>query len=382
MPERGDQKPEPPAAEESAGADPAGGERAGGERAGGERVGAADGPQPAGAAGRRTWSARWQPLAAAGAVVLLAGGAVAVAAMLGGGTVPGGGPVSAGGPGRPGEAAAPQPRTSLAQLLVRDGDTVAASGDVHALPGRPVRLCAPRAVGAIGYAAGHEPLPVYCDAGVTLVGADLHRLAGRAVRAGIVTGRAWIQGTYRAGTITVTRQGAPRQTPTPVPTFPDRPPCAAPSGGWIHTDDLPGLDQLQSFLAAHPDRYGEIVITYPDGPPAGPTDSPGYVKTQVAMVSTTGDQAAAYRELRTVFTGNLCVTRAPRNRTAVDAAGRRLNPMIRSRSNQVSSWSPDYYTGRFHIELDIVDQAWYGQLTTADGGTGVIDAVPWLTPAR
>ncbi|MEN3359231.1 MAG: hypothetical protein V7637_3213, partial [Mycobacteriales bacterium] len=94
--------------------------------------------------------------------MLLAGGVVAIAAATGGG------PAGAG----PGGVATTQPvlepSPSLAQLLVRDGDRAAGSGQVIALPGRPVRFCAPVPVAMPGYAAGHEPLPAYCDAGVNL----------------------------------------------------------------------------------------------------------------------------------------------------------------------------------------------------------------------
>ncbi|MEN3362231.1 MAG: hypothetical protein V7637_6213, partial [Mycobacteriales bacterium] len=257
------------------------------------------------------------------------------------------------------------------------------SGQVIALPGRPVRFCAPVPVAMPGYAAGHEPLPAYCDAGVNLVGADLARLDGRAEKAGIVTGRAWVEGTYRAGTLTVTRQGAWRPSGEPPRTFPDRPPCAAPAGGWAAGElDRDGLTRIQAYLTAHPDRYGELVITYPDGPPAGPTDAPGYAKTQVALVGTTGDPTAAYRELRALFPGNLCVTRLPRDRRAVDAVGQRAAPLLSDRSHWVYTTGADYYAGRYVLDLVVVDQTWYQRLTAADQGTGVIAAHPWLTPAH
>jgi len=326
----------------------------------------------------RTRAARWQPLAAAGAVVVLAGAAVAVGAVMSGrGTDA---------VAHPGGAAAPppaaRPATPLADLLVRDGDTVAAAGEVRALPGKPVRLCAPRAVADVGYLPGHEPLPAYCAEGVTLVGADLANLQDRHVRAGIVTGRAWIQGRYRAGTVTVTKQAPPPNLSPEPPSFPTATPCTAPSGGWVHTSDLPRLDALQRYIEAHPDQYGELVITYPDGPPTGPTDSPGYAATQVALVTTTIDPAEAYRELRTVYRSNLCVTRAVRARAAVTAVGQRLDPAIRRHPGGISSYSADFYAGRFTIEPDIVDEAWYGELTRADAGTGILDVRPWLLPVR
>jgi hypothetical protein len=308
--------------------------------------------------------------------VSLIGAALAVVmAMGGGGTAAERPPVLSAAP-----SPTARPVTSLTELLVRDGDAVAASGQVQAFPGEPVRLCAPRADGLVLFPPDH--LPDRCGSGVTLVGADLTKLDGREERKGIVTGNAWIQGTYRAGTITVTEQGAPRQpAPEPIP-FPTRTPCDPPAGGWVHTSDLPGLDALQSFIGAHGDHYGEIVITYPDGPPAGPTDSPAYAATQVALVTTTIDPARAYRELRTVYKSNLCVTGAARTRAAVVAVGQRLGPAIRRHPGQISSYGADFYSGHFSIELDVLDESWLGDLVRADAGTGILDAKPWLRPVR
>jgi hypothetical protein len=347
-----------------------------------------------GAGGRqKVRDVRWQPFAAATAVVLLAGTAVAAVMMLGGGGTSAGTPPAATTSGPP---AARLP-TPLGALLVRDGDTVAASGDVRAVPGKPVRLCAPRAVMAPGYAMPRSAMPrpamprsapvqvpvaAYCDAGVTLVGMDLGKLRDRRDGAAGVTGRAWVQGTYRAGTITVTEQGPPRQPAAEPLPFPTRTPCDPPAGGWVRSSDLSGLDELQSFIGAHGDHYGEVVITYPDGPPTGPTDSPAYAATQVALVTTTIDPATAYRELRAVYPSNLCVAPATRNRASVVAVGQRLGAAIRRHRDQISSYGPDFYTGRFWIELDVLDEAWYGDLVRADAGAGILDVQPWIRPVR
>jgi hypothetical protein len=137
------------------------------------------------------------------------------------------------------------------------------------------------------------------------------------------------------------------------------------------------MNPLDAYLRAHPDRYGEIVITYPDGPPSGPTDGPGYDKTQVALVTTVIDPAAAKRELRTVYSGNLCVVRGSRNRAQVDAVAARVNPLL-GRLPGIISTGADYYAGTVRVELVVLDERAYSQLVSADGGTGLVAAEPWL----
>jgi hypothetical protein len=314
---------------------------------------------------------RWQPLAAAAAVLLLAGGVVAVAAALAhpSNTDPGD-------TGLMPPAVRPQP--ALSQLVVHDGDLAGASGQVVAVAGRPVRLCAPVATPAIG-TVGKEPPPSYCSVGVTLLGADLGRLVDRTERDGVIWGDAWIEGRYRAGTLTVVQQGKPRP-PAPDTSFPDQPPCAPPPDGWAGGQlDNDGLNRLSAYLEAHPDRYGELGITYPDGLPTGPTDSPGYVKTQVALVGTVVDMAAAYRELRPLFPGNLCVTRVPHNRIQVDAVLPRVTSIMDDARSMAYQAGPDYFAGKARIDLVVVDQRMYQILAAADRGTGIVAAEPWLT---
>jgi hypothetical protein len=323
-------------------------------------------------AGGRWSSRRWQPLAAAAAVVLLAGGVVGVAATLTR-------PADRGPDVRP--AAAAPPRPSLRELLVRDGDLVGGYGQVVAVPGRPVRFCAPVPTLGVG-TVGDKP-PAYCAEGVSLVGLDLGRLMQRRVQQGVVSGESWVEGRLRAGTLTVTRQGGPgpRQT-APDVSFPEQPPCPAPAGGWERRElDNAALNRLNGYLTAHPDRYSEIVITYPDGVPSGPTDSPGYSnQTQVALVGTVGDPAAAQRELRGVFGGNLCVARVPHNRTEVDAARARVDPLMDNRSLHINEVGSDYYGGYVTVGLVVLDQRTYDKLVAADHGTGIVAAQPWLRP--
>ncbi len=344
----------------------------GGAGNGGEpAAAAAGGPSPdllARAGGRR------RPVIAAVAVLAAAGLVLAIVLLTR--------------PDRSGDAGAAAPRQlPLAELVVRDGDLASASGEVFAVSGQPVRLCYPRGGGMASAGTTLDEAaagaPDGC-AGITLVGADLGKLADREELPGSVSGYARVEGRYRAGTLTVTRQTVP--TAGPVAGLDDPPaeptPCPPPAAGWMRTQlDTNSTNRLDGYLAAHPDRYGAMGIGYPDGRPAPSTEpvDQGDNKTEVALVGTVLDPATARQELATVFTGNLCVTRIAHSRTQVDAIGKQVSALMDT-TPQISQDGPDYYHGRFDVELIVLDQAMYDKLSKIDGNTGIIAAQPWLRP--
>ena len=244
---------------------------------------------------------RWPAVAAAAAVALIAGGS---AVLAGGhrGPAPGGSAPTQ----QPG---APRASQNPAALVVHDDDVVEATGQVIAAPGKPVVYCPDLPQPAIGYPPGQEPAPS-CPPGyaVTVVGVRLDQLTGVTTVRGVRVGEATLRGTWHDRVITVARQSAPTQYPVPQG-LPEHPPCPPPAGGW-----RPGpveAQAAQEYVQAHPDRFGQVWIGWPDGPPTGSTAAPGYQdKTQVLVVGVaTGELAAAQRDLAAVYPGNLCVQR-------------------------------------------------------------------------
>lgn len=302
----------------------------------------------------------WLPAVAAVAVVVV--GAGTVLALRGGDE------------GQP--AAAPAPASSLDQLRVRDGDTVTASGTVVAAPGRPVRFCAPVPVAGIGQVGPEQPPD--CSLGVDLVGADPGRLAGPRTFRDARWGQAAITGRYAGGTITVTAQGTPVAGPDRTTSLPERPPCPAPTGGWKPGPvDRAGADALTAIVNRRPAAYGEVVMTYPDGRPSGPEAA-----TEVLMVTTMLPVAAAGKELRAHFAGNLCVRPATRSRSATDAVWTRIQADTTTWQRYgVFEGGPDYLAGRARVALVVLDDAAYGWLTDAAAGSPAVEADPWLRPA-
>jgi hypothetical protein len=315
----------------------------------------------------------WIPAAAAAGVVVVIGAGVLL-------TRSGSDPSRAA--AVPPAAAAPPPAARLDDLRGHDGDLVTASGTVLAAPGRPVRFCAPSG-GGLPATIGPER-PPGCSPAVTLAGADVSRLTEPNSYREVRWGRAAITGRYAHGTITVTAQGTPRRDPNPPDTLPVTPPCPAPAGGWQPGPlSESGRAALTAAVGGHPAQYGEVVVTYPDGPPSGPTAAPGYAgTTQVVLVTTTLDPAEAEKELRRTYDGNLCVRPAVRSRAATDAVWRKLSPengagAVWTRYG-VYAGGPDHLTGRVRIDLTVLDDAAYRWLA---GGGEVVEARPWLRPA-
>ena len=258
---------------------------------------------------------RWMVPAVAGAAALaVLAGVVGIAAARG----------SAGAPAGSAAAPAPRPAASGAEAplappdaIVHDGDRVRGQGQVVALPGRPVRLCS-GLVTQVARFAYPMPVPAYCAVGLTLVGADLDRLADRHERDGAVWGLAEVTGVYRDRTVTVTAQDAP---PTAAARLkPDAPAlpadCPAPAAGWPRREvqALPGIDQANRYVATHPEVLGSLSIGYPE-----PTRS-GAIGTQVLLIGTTGEVTEATRAVRRWYAGSLCVRSVPHSRAQLLAA--------------------------------------------------------------
>ena len=254
--------------------------------------------------GRNRWVV---PLAAGAAALAVVAGVVGVAAARG----------SAG--ARSAAASRPLPSGTAGALappeaVVHDGDRVRGQGLVLALPGRPVRLCS----AASPQIDLPTRTPAYCPIGLTLVGADLDRLADRQERDGAVWGLAEVTGVYRDRTVTVTAQDAPPALdPGLKPVAPGLPAdCRAPAGGWPRREvqALPGIDRANQYVGAHPDVLGSLSIAYPY-----PTRS-GAIGAQVLLIGTTGDVAEATRQVRRWYAGSLCVRTVPHSRAQMLAA--------------------------------------------------------------
>ena len=281
----------------------------------------------------------WLPLVAAGAVVTVAAGVAVVLNTRGGDQQP--------------AAASPTGARPGGDQVVRDGDRVTGRGQVVALPGRPVQLCAPYATILIY----PEPVPAPCRVAVTVTGLDLDRLSHRRERDGAVWGSTRVEGVYRAGTLTVTAQRDDRPGPvTDVLADRDRIPCPEPAGGWPRqpagTERLVAV--LDEAVRNNADTYNGPWVRYPYGWHLQDTsDRKG---TEVYLVGTTGDLDVARRELAKVFPAeHLCVTGVGWSKAAMDAAqGQLTGPEAEAAG--ISGGRAEVLADRVVAELVVLDE--------------------------
>ena len=174
--------------------------------------------------------------------------------------------------------------------MVRDGDRVAGRGQVVALPGRPVQLCAPYATIDIY----PEPVPAPCRVAVTVTGLDLDRLTHRKERDGAVWGSARVEGVYRAGTPD-RHQAARRPARARCRTWSPRTGCPARSRRAAGRGSRPtrrGCSARSSAaVQADPETYNGPWVRYPYGWHLQDTSDRKGI--EVYLVGTTGDVEAA-----------------------------------------------------------------------------------------
>jgi|KBSSwiStaDraftv2_1062776.scaffolds.fasta_scaffold86201_2 hypothetical protein len=298
---------------------------------------------------------RWLPLVAAGAVVAVAAGVTVVLNTRGGGEPR---------PAAAGPSSAPAGPPARSDQVVRDGDRVAGRGQVVALPGRPVQLCAPYATVDIY----PEPVPAPCRVAVTVTGLDLDRLTQRRERDGAVWGSARVEGVYRAGTLTVTRQLDDRPGPVPDVIKADRVPCPEPPGGWPRQPADPSrlLAALSAAVRAHPETYNGPWVRYPYGWHLQDTSDRKGI--EVYLVGTTGDVEAARAALgELVPAEHLCVTAVRWSKAAMDAAQEQLSGPAAEAAG-ISAGRGELLEDRVVAELVVLDERASDYLATVAGG--------------
>jgi hypothetical protein len=319
---------------------------------------------------------RWVPVVVAGAVLGIAGAAVAVVNSS-----------TRGGPVDPPVAGPSTPATSATattapvrpeDLVVRDGAEVEASGTVLSTPGRPDRFCAPQL--DTGFRRpGEEGLPA-CTFGIAVVGVDLDALTDAGTAGGSRFGRAQLRGVFRGGTLTVTAQAPPAVRPAPG--IDRETPCPPPPGGW-KPGGYPDSNDLHRYMyEEHPEQFRPLSVTYPDGIPAGPSP-PGDAATVLNVEVVRGDVDQVRAELVRLFTGNLCVVARPGLPSIADQEQleRDLRPtldrLMRDQANGISAVS---FQDRVTFELVMVTPALFDEFSAI--GFDVVDVDPWLRPVR
>jgi hypothetical protein len=250
--------------------------------------------------------------------------------------------------------APPAPRLSLADSVVRDGDTVAGSGYVWVEPRQPVRFCA-----TVMIQKRH-----YCVAGVPLTRVDLGPLVDVQRAENIRYGRTWLRGVFRGGAIAVTAQARPapldpgRMDPVKL--------CKPPRGGWdTNVDPTP----LTTYVDAHPERFNGIMVT-----------SAGTGMDVHIVGVPRGSLSAALRDLRAEFGPNVCVVRVRYDAVTQRRARAALGRLMQSGGTGIVMIGGGNGFNPVRVEIWVLSQRVYDRLRAI--GLDQLDVRVLLTPVR
>lgn len=256
-------------------------------------------------------------------------------------------------------------------LVLNDGDTAEASGQVYAARGKPVQFCP------------QDPTPTFsssitvCRGGVRAVGVDLTRLTDRHDSDGTITGRATLRGVYRTGTLRVTTQGPAGQTvgfpALDLPAVLRTTPCAAPSRRW--TSPPYNNTAIDDYLRQHPDRFNGMATTYPYGQGSTVTVVVvGVVRADPAQLS------QALTELRTRFGDNICTVRVDQSLTEQQATEHAALQLMHDPANGIFAVGGPIGFRPIDVSIDLLTPERYAKLSQI--GLSHLLIQPWLKPVR
>jgi hypothetical protein len=277
--------------------------------------------------------------------------------------------------------------TPAADLLVRNGDEVAARGVVVAAPGRPVMFCPPFGQVDIAPRRKQPPWCVEDPRAVVVTGVDLGKLTRRETRQGVTFGYAQLRGTWLDRTIAVTEQGPYPENdsdePPGIPIEDDEVPCPRPPGDWKRNSELPAkvTDEVDGFIARQPDRFGALWVGYVDVAQerVGGPDFPDAKEILIVGV-VEGDLDEARRDLDPLYSGNLCVTRTDQSIARRKQVTAELEALWTDHPEAVVTTAGQGPHHRPSVELVVMDQPTHDVL--AGIGWAQFDVDAMIRPVR
>jgi hypothetical protein len=267
------------------------------------------------------------------------------------------------------------PATTPTVQVVRNGDTVGASGKVVVNSAGTGEFCQ-------DFSDSKDNTDPTCgNPKFAVSNVKVSALANANSVNGLTVGFGYLQGTWSDGNIAVTRQGPPQstsaeETPSaPLPTTPDTVPCPAPAGGWqsATSGKEPGLSALASYVKQHPNTVSGYGSLYPA------VDGKVDPNVRVFIVGVVGDVAAAQRAISTVNPGNLCVVKADHSYadvTHADSMAKSKIGQLGIRSVGMQTENLASYTWYVNIDVAVVDEPLWNFIQGV--GPGLVRLNPWI----
>jgi hypothetical protein len=266
--------------------------------------------------------------------------------------------------------------------IVRNGDTVAASGRVVVSPDGSAKFCSQIPWTTYYYMSPHavttnqDPGPdPGCLPPIALRNVDPGKLAKTSSANGVVTGNAHIEGVWQDNTIIVTHQEPEPKSTIEGPQAPSTP-CPAPVGGWSPNNDPDQRKALQNYLAAHPDAYSGDWVSVSNAPTSSGT-SPSDDTTQVVVVGAVGDLTAARKILTAIYPGNLCVIKAASSASRLEKAREFLRRELQFGAPSISLAPAGQNRLCVYLIVPVIDRSTWRLIEQA-GGSNVVSVNPLI----
>jgi hypothetical protein len=235
-----------------------------------------------------------------------------------------------------------------AELIVRDGDLVEASGSVE-----DETMCSPAPVPTV--------FGITCPSGIRVPGVS-------------PTYTATLRGRWHPGWLSDIQRMpyAPTSAGELGPgSLPDTPPCPAPPGGWRDGEDYAD-DQVHEYLHAHADQFAEPFATHL-----------GNARILVVQV-VSGDVDQARAALTAIYADNLCVVAVPgghsiaaENRLQA-TTGEALSAVMDDRTLGIYGVTSE--DGKLRVMMVQLTQPLYDKFAAIGLDHLILD--PWIRPAR
>jgi hypothetical protein len=223
-----------------------------------------------------------------------------------------------------------------------------------------------------------ESYPPQCS-GIDIVGWDWATVEGAESANGTSWGSYTVTGTWDGERLTLTEPPA-QPSDTGAGDMPDfSTPCPEPEGGWTVVDPTKADDRSFNDAVAAASARSDYAGLWIDQPIRGSLDESNAddPTNLILNVRVTGDVAAAERDLREIWGGALCVSRAERTEAELMAIQSEIGDQWETL--RVTSSGIDSTTGTLHVQVVIDDGTIQAQFNE-QYGPGVVLVESWLQP--
>ena len=219
-----------------------------------------------------------------------------------------------------------------------------------------------------------ESLPPQCG-GPDVVGWDWSEVDGEESVNGTTWGEYRVVGTWDGDALTLTEPPGPAGGGEDWPDQDRTTPCPTPDGGWGIDDPATATGDDRQAAIDYASRQPDLGAVWLDDQAELADVLPGVYEQAVLNATFTRDLERHEAELRSLYGGPLCVTRAEHSQAELHALQRRVDEALRG---QLLSSSSGVH-GRVQVVVTFIDQEVRDRVAEVDPD-GLVELHGWLQP--